>query len=153
MKFSRRGAPDGNQHAVGHGAPRGNKNALKHGFWTYKAMLNGDGLDERTSLFRALREKENELIASLGGDPSPQELIIISDSIKNILYIASMDNYLMKLKSIVRKGRAHPVLTMRTQIASHLRENLKTIGLHRRVKTASLTEILSAEPEKEKEGE
>jgi hypothetical protein len=39
------------------GAPPGNKNALVHGLHSYKAMLNGDGLDQRTSLFKALREK------------------------------------------------------------------------------------------------
>jgi hypothetical protein len=134
----------------GRGAPLGNKNHLKHGFYVYKAMLNGDGLDERSSLFKALREKENELVTSLGGDPSPQERIIISDSIKNILYIASMDNYLMgmkNIKSLVRKGKPHPCLTMRTQLASHLRDNLKTLGLHRRVKQTSLTEILSQHDE------
>jgi hypothetical protein len=106
-------------------------------------MLEGDRLDQRSSLYRGLREKENELISALGGDPSPQERIIIADSIKNILYIASLDNYLMGLKSFVRKGRPHPCLSIRTQLSGHLRENLKAIGLHRRVKTASLTEILS----------
>jgi hypothetical protein len=125
------------------GAPHANLNHLKHGFWAYKAMLNGDGLDERTSLARALREKENELVVALGGDPSPQERILIWDSIKNILYIASLDNYLMQLKHFVRKGKPHPCLTMRTQLAAHLRENLKTLGLHRRVKTPSLGEILT----------
>ena len=47
----------------GGGAPPGNKNAVKHGLHTYKAMLNGNGLDERTSLFKAMREKEQELSA------------------------------------------------------------------------------------------
>src|SRR4030095_12614105 len=36
------------------GGPPGNKKALKHGFYSYKAMLDGDGLDERTSLFKDL---------------------------------------------------------------------------------------------------
>ena len=77
-------------------------------------MLNGKGLDERTSLFKAMREKELELITALGGDPSPQEQAIIADSVKNMLYIASLDNYLMGLKSLVRKGKPHPVLAIRT---------------------------------------
>jgi hypothetical protein len=55
----------------GRSGPPGNKNAIRHGLHAYKAMLNGDGLDERTSLFKALREKEQELITALGGDPSP----------------------------------------------------------------------------------
>jgi hypothetical protein len=127
------------------GPPKGNQNAVKHGLYTYKAMLNGNGLDERTSLFKALREKEQELVTALGGDPSPQEQAIIGDSVKNMLYIASLDNYLMGLKSLVRKGRPHPVLAIRTQLSAHLRENLKTLGLKRVAKSVSLHEILSKE--------
>ena len=125
------------------GAPKGSKNHFKHGFYTYKAMLNGNGLDERTSLFKALREKEKELVSALGGDPSPQEQAIIGDSVKNMLYIASLDNYLMGLKSLVRKGRPHPVLAIRTQLSAHLRENLKTLGLKRVSRTLSLHDILA----------
>jgi hypothetical protein len=110
------------------GGPPGNQKAVKHGLYAYKAMLNGKGLDERTSLFKALREKEQELVTALGGEPSPQEQAIIGDSVKNMLYIASLDNYLMGLKSLVRKGRPHPVLAIRTQLSAHLRENLKTLG-------------------------
>jgi hypothetical protein len=36
-------------------------------------MLSGGRLDGRTSLHKVLREKEQELITALGGDPSPQE--------------------------------------------------------------------------------
>ncbi len=45
-----------------------------------------------------------------------------------MLYVASLDAYLMGLKSIVRKGRVHNVLIERTR-SGHLRENLKTLGL------------------------
>jgi hypothetical protein len=134
------------------GGPPGNKKALKHGLHTYKAMLNGDGLDERTSLFKALREKEQELVSALGGDPSPQERAIIGDSVKNMLYVASIDNYLMSLKSLVRKGRRHPVLAIRTTLSAHLRENLKTLGLKRVAKTLSLHDILSKEDDKPGDG-
>jgi len=134
------------------GGPPGNKHALVHGLHSYKAMLDGDGLDQRTSLFKALREKEQELVIALGGDPSPQERAIISDSVKNMLYIASLDNYLMKLKSLVRKGRPHPVLDMRTKLAAHLRENLKSIGLQRRAKRIGVADILSQEQEGDSAG-
>jgi hypothetical protein len=137
---SKRAGRNGN---VAPPAPKGNKFAVKHGLYSYRAMLNGDGLDERTSLFKALREKEQELVKALGGDPSPQEQAIINDSVKNMLYIASLDNYLMGLKSLVRKGRPHPALAIRTQLSAHLRENLKTLGLKRVAKTLSLTEILA----------
>jgi hypothetical protein len=127
----------------GRSGPPGNKNALVHGLHSYKAMLNGDGLDQRTSLYKALRDKEQELISSLGGDPSPQEQAIIADSVKNMLYVASLDNYLMQLKSLVRKGRPHPVLDMRTKLAAHLRENLKALGLHRRTKRLGVLDSLN----------
>jgi len=114
----------------------------RHGLYYCQRLLSGDGLKKSTGLYHALREKEEELIAALGGDPSPQERALIADSVKNILYIGSLDNYLMGLKTLVRKSRPHPVLAIRTQLAAHLRENLKTIGLHRRIKTKSLQEIL-----------
>lgn len=129
------------------GAPPCNKNAVKHGLYAYQAMLNGKGLDERTSLFKAMCEKELELITALGGDPSPQQQAIIADSVKNMLYIASLDNYLMGLKSLVRKGKPQPVLTIRTQLSAHLRENLKTLGLKRVSKTLTVTDVLNGQDE------
>ena len=129
------------------GAPPRNKNAVKHGLYAYQAMLNGKGLDERTSLFKAMREKELELITALGGDPSPQQQAIIADTVKNMLYIASLDNYLMGLKSLVRKGKPHPVLAIRTQLSAHLRENLKTLGLRRVSKALTVTDVLNGHDE------
>ena len=113
------------------GALPGNKNALQHGLYTLRAMLNGDGLDKRTSLYHALAEKEQELVSALGGDPSPQERAIIADTVKNMLYVGSLDAYLIGLESLVRKGKVHPVVDVRTRLAAHLRENLKTLGLKR----------------------
>jgi hypothetical protein len=126
-------------------APKHNKYAVKHGLYSYKAVIEGGGIDRRSSLYKALREKEQELIASLGGDPSPQERVIIADSIKVMLYVGSLDQYLSNLKSLVRKGRPHPVLAIRTTLSAHLRENLKTLGLKRVSRTLSLNEILSKE--------
>ena len=114
-------------------------------------MLNGKGLDERTSLFKAMREKELELITALGGDPSPQQQAIIADSVKNMLYIASLDNYLMGLKSLVRKGKPHPVLAIRTQLSAHLRENLKTLGLKRVSKALTVTDVLNGQDENQQQ--
>ena len=71
---------------------------------------------------------------SQGGDPSPQEMAIIADSVKVMLYLGSLDNYLAGLKSLVRRGKVHAVLGERVRLAAHLRENLKTLGLGRRTK-------------------
>jgi hypothetical protein len=105
-------------------------------------MLNGDGLDKRTSLYHALAEKEQELIIALSGDPSPHERIIIADTVKHLLYAATLDHYLLSLKSLVRKGRVHGVLSERTRIGAHIRENLKTLGLKRIAKEIDLASRL-----------
>ncbi len=124
------------------GAPRGNRNALTHGFNHYKRLVSGDGLKRSTALYRALTEKEAELVSALGGDPSPQERAIIGDTVKTMLYIGSLDAYLTGLKSLVRKGKVHAVLAERVRLADHMRVNLTTLGLKRVVKTLTLDEVL-----------
>jgi hypothetical protein len=69
-----------------------------------------------------------------------------------MLYIASLDNYLMQLKSLVRKGKPHPVLDIRTKLAAHLRENLKALGLQRRAKRIGVADLLSQEQESDSAG-
>jgi hypothetical protein len=108
-------------------------------------MLNGDGLDKRTSLYRELIEKEQELVIALGGDPSPPERTIVTDTIKELLSAAFLDHYLLSLKSLVHKGRVHGVLAERTRIGTHIRENLKTLGLKRVAKTLTLQQLLEQE--------
>ena len=98
-----------------------------------KAMLDGGGLDKRTSLSLALVNKEYELVEALGGDPSPQQRALIADTVKTLLYIGSLDDYLSSLKSVVRKGKVHNVLIERTRLATHLKENLRMLGLRRRM--------------------
>jgi len=113
----------------GRSGPPHNKNAVRHGYYSLKSLLDGGGLDKRTSLSHALEDKEQELVTALGGDPSPQQLMLIVDTVKTILYIGSLDDYLAGLKSVVRKGKVHNVLIERTRLASHLKENLKILGM------------------------
>src|SRR5438128_7012358 len=127
------------------GGQKGNRNGVVHGLYSCRAMLNGGRLDERSSLFRALREKEQELTQALGDDVSPQQAAIINDTVKTMLYLGSLDRYLSGLKSLVRRGKVHAVLGERTRLAAHLRENLRTLGLQRRVKTPSLADLFPAE--------
>lgn len=129
------------------GAPRGNKNRQTHGYYSLVATLNKGHLDKRTLIGRYQMDKEDEIAKALGGDPSPQQSILITDTVKTMLYLGCLDTYLVSLKSAVRKGRVHPVLTERFRLAGHIRENLKTLGLERRVKVSSLAEVLQAEEE------
>jgi hypothetical protein len=62
------------------GPPAGNTNGTRHGYHSLKAKLNGTDLDKRTAAYKALAEREQELIVALGGDVSPQERIIIADT-------------------------------------------------------------------------
>ena len=129
------------------GAPKRNKNAWKHGVNHYRRLLSGDGLKQSTALHHALEEIEEEFIKALGGDPSPQERVIIRDTANHMLYGGSYDAYLKSLKSIVRKGRPHPIVAELRQESVHVRENLKLLGIKRRQKQLSLDEILSEDGE------
>ena len=116
------------------GPPAGNANGVTHGYYSLRAKLTGADLYKRTAAYKALAEKEQELITALGGDVSPQERIIIADTVKHLLFAASLDRYLMQLKSLVRKGKVHGVVSERTRIGAHIRDNLKTLGLAKRIK-------------------
>ena len=137
----------------GRSGPPGNLNGVRHGLYSLRALLSGDGLDQRTSLYKALREKEQELIGSLGGDPSPQEKAIIADTVKTMLFLGSLDHYLTGLKSLVRKGRVHCVLSERTRLAAHMRENLKTLGLKRVTKPLTLDDPLAEDDDEPSQDE
>jgi hypothetical protein len=135
---------------------KGNTLAVKHSLHRFRRLLEGPKLDGRTALYTALREREQELAISLGGDPSPQERIIIADAIKTLLYVGTLDEYLMKLDgNIVRNHKVISVVDTRIKLASHLRESLKAIGLKRQAKQVTLTEILQQpeQPEPPKESE
>jgi hypothetical protein len=125
------------------GPPAGNTNGVTHGYYSLKARLSGADLDKRTGAYKPLAEKEQELIAALGGDVSPQERIIIADTVKHLLFAASLDRYLMQLQSLVRKGKIHGVVSERTKIGVHIRENLKTLGLKRVSKEISWSDYFS----------
>jgi len=125
------------------GPPSGNTNGVTHGYYSLKARLSGADLDKRTAAYKALSDKEQELIMASGGDVSPQERIIIADTVKHLLFAASLDRYLMQLKSLVRKSKIHGVVSERTKIGAHIRENLKTLRLKRVSKEISLNDYLS----------
>lgn len=99
-------------------------------------------MDGRSAISKWLRAREQDYIAALGGDPSPQEMALIRDSARTELYKDTLDGYLARLKTVVRKGKVHAVLSERTRLAAHLRENLKTVGLKRIEKVLSLQELL-----------
>jgi hypothetical protein len=114
------------------GGPPGNMKAAKHGVYSLTAARRRGKIDKRTSFGKAFERHKAEYVAHLGGDQlSAMELAIIEDTVWTDFYAAAYDIYLSSLKSVIRKGRPHPIVDARTRLASHRRENLKTLGLKR----------------------
>jgi hypothetical protein len=118
------------------GGPPGNQKAVKHGVRGLQKARRVGKIDKRTSFGQAFERRKREYISHLGGGDqlSAMELAIIEDTVWTDFYVTAYDVYLSSLKSVIRKGRPHPIIDARTKLAAHRRENLKTLGLKRRAK-------------------
>jgi hypothetical protein len=130
------------------GGPVGNQKARKHGVRGLQIARKVGKIDKRTSFGQAFERRKREYVAHLGGDVSAMELVLIEDTVWNDFYVMNYDVYLSGLKSVVRKGRPHPIVAERNHAAAHRRENLKLLGLKRVAKTLSLHEILAKDDDK-----
>jgi len=138
----------------GRSGPPGNKNRWVHGVHGYRKLLEGSREHEiHTELREALQEKEKELATALGGDPSPQEKILIQDTVKNLLYVGGLDAFLATRKRFVYKGKPHAVLSTRTELAGHIRRNLQLLGLKRVTKSITLEDVLNGDADHGTENE
>ncbi len=113
------------------GPPGGNLNAVTHGGYALKGRLNGTRLDRRSTLYKAFIARVREYAGALGGDPSPQQLALIHDTVKTEYYVEEKEAYLDSLKRRIRKGREHPLMEARRKDRVHIRENIKLFGLKR----------------------
>ena len=137
------------QHPPG-GAPKGNRNALKHGLNPLKAAITKLGsraLDGRSALSYALKKWRRDLISDLGGDDaiSTQQSALVDLAVKSKLLLDSVDAWLLTQDSLInkRKKSLMPVVLQRQQLADGLARYLGQLGLHRRVKTPSLADLLN----------
>ena len=143
------------------GGPPGNKRALKHGYYSLIKLVQSrhGALDRRTVLGKMVVETMRQLEEDLGGDISTAQKMLVQDVAIDTLLLRALQARLDVAP--IRKGKIHPVYTLRSQLISQRREHLKLLGIHRVVKTPSLGEILSqhdepenhAEPTNEKEPE
>src|SRR4030095_16197178 len=131
------------------GGPPGNQKAKKHGVRGLQIARKLGKIDKRTSFGQAFARWKREYISQLGGDVSAMELRIIEDTVWTDFYTTNYDVYLSSLKSVIRKGRPHPIVDARTRLAAHRREKLKLLGLTRRVKQMSLNDILAKDDEQQ----
>lgn len=134
------------------GGPPGNQHAQKHGVRGLQIARRIGKIDKRTSFGQAFERRKREYIAHLGGEVSAMELAIIEDTVWTDFYTTNYDVYLSSLKSVIRKGRPHPIVDARTRLAAHRRENLKLLGLKRVAKTLTLNEILANDDDQQGKG-
>ena len=132
----------------GVGAPKGSQNNLRHGLNPLKKALYTLGnraLDKRTVAGRALVEWRDDLIRDLGGDVSTQQDAIISLAIKTKLLLDSIDVWLLQQPTLIikRKKAIIPAVQQRQVLADALARYMSMLGLARRTKLASLSEILA----------
>jgi hypothetical protein len=129
------------------GGPPGNQKAKKHGVRGLQIARAVGKIDKRTAFGQAFERRRREYIVHLGGDQlSAMELALIEDTVWNDFYVTAYDVYLASLKSVIRRGRPHPIVDARNRAAAHRRENLKLLGLKRVAKQLpTLHEILAAD--------
>jgi len=124
-----------------------------HGLSKAKAQVTKYGIraiDGRSKRAYALKAWRTELIADLGGEDNVtvQQRTIVELASTTKMIISSIDAWIVSQQTLIRRDQSLiPAVLQRQQLANGLRDDLKAIGLHRRVKTASLTEILSAQNE------
>src|SRR5262245_18863719 len=111
------------------GAPKGSKNHLKHGYYSLvKLVRNRRGaLDKRTILGKMVLETINDLTTALGGDPSPQQRMLIEDVALDTLLLKSLNNVVATVQPL-RKGKAHAAYQLRASLISQRREHLRLLG-------------------------
>ncbi len=107
------------------GGQYGNRNAVKHG--GYMSLYDPD---QRTRQAKILNCIEANLVQAIGGDPTPQEILLIKRVCMKGLRCAAFE------REIVQKsGDVGPELEKRyLRWASELRMDLKLLGLERRQK-------------------
>src|SRR5262249_11026786 len=96
---------------------------------------------------RALIEWRKNLIRDLGGDISTQQTAIVLLAVKTKLLLDSIDVWLLQQPTLInkRKKAVIPVVQQRQMLADALARYMSMLGLERRAKTLSLTEILATD--------
>jgi hypothetical protein len=118
-----------------HGAPKGATRALVHGA---RAEFTLRSLDGRTRLAKTWRALEAELIAALGGEPTPQERMLIGRVVFKMLKCHFYERGMLE-------GLGKPDSTQYLAYANSLRLDLAALGLSRRAKPVQDLEAYIAE--------
>jgi len=140
------------------GGQKGNKNARSHGLYSMKRAVNElglKGIDGRSSVGRALSKWRSDLIRDMGGEESisTQQEAMVDLAVKSKLMLDSIDAWLLQQQSLVNKRKKSllPVVRERTQLADALARYLLHLGLEKRTRELSLTELLAQEDGEQQE--
>ena len=106
-------------------ALRGNDNAVRHGGYRRLCFLDG-----RSREAKILREIEAALVTSLGGDPSPQQILIIKRACVKALRCTAMEHQIVTLDGNVPESLSQDYLRW----SRELRNDLLALGLERKQK-------------------
>lgn len=135
-------------------APKGNLYHEQHGLNTLKKHLSKLGnraIDGRSKAAVALRKWRQEIIEDLGGlDTVSAQETILDLACRTRLLLHSVDAWLFEQETLINKKKkmVFPVVVQRQQLADGLAKYMSMLGLERRHKVKSLSEILSqSEPE------
>jgi hypothetical protein len=136
--------------------PKGNRYAETHGLISMKKALAGLGsraVDGRTSLGYALKKWRKDLINDLGGpeNVSVQQEALVDLAVKSKLLLDSIDAWLLVQPTLVNKQKKTllPVVVQRTALANSFASYLNQLGLERRHKIKTLSDILNEDTESE----
>jgi hypothetical protein len=141
----------------GHKKPR---TYSKHGLTTLKRAVNGLGnrvIDKRTATGKALAKWRADLTADLGGDDaiSTQRVALIDLAVKSKLLLDSIDTWLLTRPTLVNvpKRSLIPIVLQRQTLADGLARYLTQLGLERRHKVKTITDLLNGHDETSRETE
>ncbi len=90
--------------------------------------LSRENLDGRTKIARTLREIETTLVTALGGDPSPQEIMLIKRASVKAVRCSLVERHLLAVNADVSQSLRDDYLRW----ARELRSDLLALGLERR---------------------
>ncbi len=114
--------------------PPGNQNGLQHGLYSLFALRKQGKRDMRKAFWREFKKAEEKYAIALAGDPSPQEMTLITDLVWHDYYIAIIDIEICSRRRLVRKGKPYALLELRPRYSANRREIIKIVGTKRRAK-------------------
>ena len=135
------------------------RRAYRHGLSTMKraiAKLGAMAIPGNTKLGYALKAWRKELIEDLGGEDyvSVQQRTIVECAATTKLMISSLDAWITSQPSLLTRDRKLiPVIMQRQALVDSLTRMLSQLGLERRHKVKTITDLLNTPDDPQPEAE